>query len=121
MVVEASVVVNHHFNEGEALLGLFVHAKDDDFLDPRIDLARSFDVLVKKADGENELGPRVLAVAISPDDELVVTVDEQAQVVVHTAESGIALSKFSVLTLDEKMLRFHFNCSTYLVVFTYFF
>jgi len=49
-------------------------------------------------------GPRILAVAISPDDELVATVDEQAKVDVYTADSGRMLLSFRVLTSEEKKL-----------------
>ena len=49
-------------------------------------------------------GPRILELAISPDDELVATVDEQAQVSVYTADSGRMLLSFSVLTPEEKKL-----------------
>ena len=52
-------------------------------------------------------GPRILAVAFSPDDDLIATVDEQAKVVVRTADSGIALLAFSVLTPEEKKLLLH--------------
>lgn len=47
---------------------------------------------------------RILAVAISPDDELVATVDEQARVSVYAAERGLMLLSFNVLTPDEKKL-----------------
>lgn len=52
-------------------------------------------------------GPRILAVAISPDDELVATVDEQAKVEVRTADSGAMLLSRIVLTPDEKKLLLH--------------
>jgi len=50
---------------------------------------------------------RILAVAISPDDELIVTVDEQAKVVTRTADSGAVLLSFSALTPKEKKLLLH--------------
>ena len=59
LVIEAAIVINHHFDERETLLGFLVHAKNDDFLNSWIDFHGGLDVFVKQADGKNVLGSRV--------------------------------------------------------------